>query len=510
MPHTNSNELHITNESDESLHSDRTRTNFDQHPPTTVKRRCRTADDIKTMMERESSSGVLPIHAKTEGPPDRARYVLDTAVSEIERDILSSRSLFDPRWIPRSPEEISVADRLAQEYEIPTRVAARRRVALHLVRFVRIVQRFFVFLQLGILTALIWANVDYGSYSRLWQGGDDPHDLTVHFFVNDVFMTLFFGMAMVHVATSLRPGGSLFPFKKAVAPLLGTLGGVVGPAMIYLALVGLEGSFESQSQGWAITIATDISIAWLVSTQVFKSGTHPAVEFLLLLAVADDVVGLIVIAVAFPSSDMHLIWLLLVMGSLLVCCGLRWGLKYEKWYLYVFIAGPISWFGLYKAGLHPALALCFVIPFIPGHNIEKFDHDCSLFVHFGLFFFGLCNAGVQFTEIGFVTLNISISLIVGKAIGILAFTMIGSVLCGFELPVGMSKRHLSLVGVISGTGLTVSLFVAELAFKEPNYRDQARLGALLSVLAAPIALLLSRFVWIDRVETEAQPCENTV
>jgi NhaA family Na+:H+ antiporter len=316
-------------------------------------------------------------------------------------------------------------------------------------------------------------------------------------------MTFFFGVAMVHVTKSLRPGGSLYPFNKAATPLLGTLGGVLGPTMLYLALVAIQGNWSTESQGWAITIATDISVAWLVSTQVFKSGTHPGVEFLLLLAVADDVVGLIVIAVAFPSKDMHMIWLLLVVAAIAASALFRYVLKVEKWYYYVFLAGPISWFGLYKAGLHPALALCVIVPFIPGHNIEKFDHNCSLFVHLGLFFFALCNAGVQFNAIGLVTLNVSLSLIAGKTLGIFIFTFLGTLIFKLKLPDGMGKAHLALLAHISGVGLTVSLFVAELAFADGELRDQAKLGALLSVIVAPSSIILSKFV---KVFPKTAPC----
>jgi NhaA family Na+:H+ antiporter len=262
--------------------------------------------------------------------------------------------------------------------------------------------------------------------------------------------------------------------------------------------VAMEGNFDSQAKGWAICIATDISVAWLVATIVFKNGSHPAVEFLLLLAVADDVVGLIVIAIAFPTTEMHLLWLLMVVGAAFICCVFRWGLKLEKWFFYIFIAGPVSWYGLYRAGVHPALALCVVVPFIPGDNIEKFDHNCSLIVHVGLFFFALCNAGVQFSSIGIVTLNVAVSLVIGKTLGIFLFALCGTLLCGLQLPQGLKKVHLALLAHISGAGLTVALFVSGLAFSDPVLRDQARLGALLSIVVAPISLLISPFVDVEQ------------
>jgi NhaA family Na+:H+ antiporter len=398
---------------------------------------------------------------------------------ELAREIFSSRSLFDHRQLPPAPP--------------PSPANASGNWKIRVVHYVRIIQHFFVPLQLGIVTALIWANVSPDSYENLWLSSD-PHALTVHFFVNDVFMALFFGIAMVHVTTALLPGGSLHPLNKALSPLLGTIGGVVGPAAVYLSLVSMQGNFESQSNGWAVCIATDISVAWLIATQVFKSGAHPAVQFLLLLAVADDVIGLIVIAVCFPTGDIAPLWLLLILGSLVISCVLRWVVKVERWTFYILLAGPVAWYGLYRAGVHPALALCPVVPLIPSSNLEKFDHDCSLFVHIGLFFFALCNAGVVFDSIGLITLNVSISLILGKTLGIFTFSLIGTKVCGLKLPESMRTVDLGLLAHISGVGLTVALFVAELAFTDPHEAEQAKLGALLSVTVAPTSILLGRWL----------------
>ena len=257
--------------------------------------------------------------------------------------------------------------------------------------------------------------------------------------------------------------------------------------------MAIEGRFSSQYMGWAVCIATDISIAWLTAVQIFHDGHHPAIQFLLLLAVVDDVIGLVVIAVAFPVVEMHLEWLGLIGASVLVSAILRWGIKVEKWWWYVGLAGPVAWYSLYRAGIHPALALCVVIPFIPGRaNMEQFDHNCSLFVHIGLFFFALCNAGVRLNTIGLVTLNVAVSLLVGKTVGIFLFTYLGMKAFGLVLPDGMKNRHLALTGTICSVGLTVALFVAELAFEDIQAQNEAKLGALITVLVTPIMIVSNR------------------
>jgi NhaA family Na+:H+ antiporter len=302
---------------------------------------------------------------------------------------------------------------------------------------------------------------------------------------------------MVHVTKAVMEGGALYPLKKAITPIFGTIGGVIGPAAIYLAMVGITGKFSTENMGWAVCIATDISIAWLTAVGVF--GTHPAIQFLLLLAVVDDVIGLIVIAVAFPTGDMHPEWLALLAASIAVSCILRWFLKVKHWIFYIGIAGPVSWYSLFRAGVHPALALCLVIPFIPDEeNLNKFDHSCSLLVHLGLYFFALCNAGVQVNIIGLTTLNVFVSLILGKFLGIFCFTLIGIRLFGLSLPDGMRRRDLSLTSLICGAGLTVALFVAELAFKDEVLRGEAKLGALLSVIVAPVAIVIGKFAQIKQ------------
>ena len=455
--------------------------------------RSQSADDVRRMQTVEVSNLRDEVHRnRSEGDhlAVSVQKVLEFRQARAEqtaREIYASRSLFDSRFMPASPSGLE---------------AENFRVCL--VWLVRVVQHYFVFLQLGIVTALVWANVDYEGYTSLWGSGESAHAFSFHFFVNDIFMALFFGVAMVHVTTALLPDGALYPLNRALSPLLGTLGGVVGPACLYLFLVAVEGEFNSQYQGWAACIATDISVAWLLAVQVF-GGPHPAVQFLLLLAVVDDVVGLVVIAICFPTGAMQPVWILMVAGSIATSLVLRLVLKIQTWYPYIFISGPLAWYGLYEFGVHPALALCLVVPFIPGRaNLEKFDHDCSLVVHVGLFFFALCNAGVVLTQIGLPTLNVGLSLVAGKTVGIFAFTFFGIKCLRLQLPVGMHTVHLALLAHISGVGLTVSLFVIELAFTDPVLRDEAKLGALLSVVVAPSAIALGHILKFQTPEPKLE------
>ncbi|EER16061.1 conserved hypothetical protein [Perkinsus marinus ATCC 50983] len=382
--------------------------------------------------------------------------------------------------------------------------------------------------------------------------------VTLHFLINDVFMTFFFGIAMVEIVVAVLPGGSLSPVKKAIVPLMGTLGGILGPITVFFVLMltmNALGGFDSSPHdlsdllnGWGIVVATDISIAWLVASFVFGGG-HAAIRFLLLLAVADDVGGVLIIAFFYPSDHKpEFMYLLLCVAGCAVAFLIR-TLKLKHWAWYVFLGGPLVWYGLLEASVHASLALCLIVPFMPkeidtsepnffvklwrrwrnNRNVEentktgssgsacsqtcesstgvvdgpleKFDHDCAFFVHCGLFFFALANAGVKFggESIGLITLAITVSLIVGKTVGIFVFGWIASTVFKFGLPDGMTVKHLFVVGIISGVGLTVALFVAQSAYTQPDLLAQAKLGALLSAVCAPIAIVTGRLFRIVRV-----------
>ena len=171
--------------------------------------------------------------------------------------------------------------------------------------------------------------------------------------------------------------------KKAATPLFATLGGMVGPISIYLGVAYLMGSttYDAVANGWAIPTATDIAFSYLVGRIVFGAG-HPAVRFLLLLAIADDAAGLIILAIFYPSGELAPIWLLLSFGIAAVAYILfnwlprtmdrgdqlrrksTWVRKTLSFWPYA-IAGAISWYGFMRSGLHPALGLLPIVPAIP-------------------------------------------------------------------------------------------------------------------------------------------------
>jgi Na+:H+ antiporter, NhaA family len=383
---------------------------------------------------------------------------------------------------------------------------------------VKILFEFSIPLIAGVVAALVWANMAPHSYHQLVHGspfGAQSH-VNLHFLVNDIFMALFFGIAAKEITESCLPGGALNPPRKAVNPLLGTLGGVVGPIAVYFAYVAISGD-ATIANGWGIPTATDIAIAWLVARLAFGAG-HPAVSFLLLLAVADDGIGLGIIAVFYPdpAHPVQPVFLLVVAAGVAIAYLLR-RRQVRSYWAYLLVPGVLSWAGLHLAHLHPALALVPIVPFMPhgghdeglyaedasakhyGDTLNQFEHAFKVPVDLGLFVFGLANAGVMFGSVGSATFAVLASLVIGKTAGIFLFSMLGHKL-GYELPSGMNARSLAVVGLTASLGLTVALFVSGVAFTDPGLQGAAKMGALLSALVAPVVLLIARVLRVRETD----------
>lgn len=380
--------------------------------------------------------------------------------------------------------------------------------------FVRFLQEYSFPLIAGVVAALVWANVAPDSYLEAlhWSPLGHGSHLNLEFFVNDIFMVFFFAIAAGEITEACLPGGALNPVRRALNPLFGTIGGVLGPAAVYLTWTAITGD-DSIRSGWGIPTATDIALAWLVARLIFGA-RHPAVSFLLLLAVADDGIGLGIIAVFYPDPvrPVQPLWLLLVAGGMIAAYALRRA-RVQSFWPYLLGPGVASWAGMSLAHLHPALALVAIVPFMPTgehdtgmfdededdetDTLNRFQHTFRLPVDFGLFLFGVANAGVELSSIGNATWAVLCSLLIGKTVGIFTFSMIANAV-GFALPDGIRTRDLLVAGMVAGLGLTVALFVAGVAFTDPVTMGAAKMGALMSVGAAVIAVVTARVLGVSK------------
>lgn len=381
-----------------------------------------------------------------------------------------------------------------------------------------------LFLVLGAVAGLLWANLDHPAYEAFleapllqnpWFGVvEEGHRvINTHFLVNDVLMALFFAIAGKEVWEATLPGGALSDPRKAATPLIATLGGVLVPAGIYVLGAWALGHGGDLMRGWAVPCATDIAFSYMVARVVFGAG-HVAIPFLLLLAIADDAIGLVILAVFYPQGEVAFVWMVLPVLAVILGFVMR-RMRIHSFWPYLLGPGVLSWVGFAFCGLHPALGLLPVIPAMPHAHVDtglfdwkKLDREDTL-SHFErwwknpveliLGLFGLLNAGVVVQAVGAPTVLVVAGLLLGKPIGIWLFGMVAARGWRFGLPEGMDGRDLFVLGCVAGIGFTVALFVATVAFPPGAVQDAAKMGALGSFGAAILSWIVARAMGVRPV-----------
>lgn len=339
-----------------------------------------------------------------------------------------------------------------------------------------------------------------------------------HFLVNEILMALFFALVGKEILESFLPGGALNGPKKWV-PLIATAGGVIGPALVYTIGALLLGKLTLYGRGWGIPTATDIAFSAMVGRMIFGAN-HPAVKFLLVLAVADDLVGIVIIALFYPQAAIAWAWLLLPLTAVGLTLLMARQLRIANFWAYLAGPGVLSWLGFLYAGIHPALGLLPVVACMPHakydagifdwHELNRHDtlsemeHWWNRPVQLILCLFGFYNAGVQFTAMGDATWLVLAGLVLGKTLFIWLFGMAATLLSrwGLTLPEGMKSGDLLVMGSVAGIGFTVALFVAGAAFPPGPIQDAAKIGAFLSLLAIIPSFILARLCRVRKMHDE--------
>lgn len=355
----------------------------------------------------------------------------------------------------------------------------------------------------GTVIALLWANIDREGYEAVAH--------VLHFAVNDIGMAFFFALAAKEVVEATAPRGALHSPRKSAVPLIAAIGGMAGPAAVFIILV-LVFDRPELARGWAIPVATDIAFSYLVARIVFGA-RHPGIPFLLLLAIADDALGLLILAVFYPSGELHLGTFAIVLGLALALARWLRSRRTLNFWPYVIGAGTVSWLAFYWGGLHPALALVPVMPFVPHASrdpglfiesphlhdtLNEFEHWWKVPVHVILFFFGFANAGVEIASVGAGTWFVLAAILFGKPIGIVSCTAL-SVAAGLHMPAGVTWRDMIVLGVVAAIGFTVALFFATAAFPAGELLDETKMGALLSFSAAIVAVAAAFLLRVGRI-----------
>jgi Na+:H+ antiporter, NhaA family len=446
----------------------------------------------------------------------------------------------------RDDERILPAE---EEIRVPWSGSARpvpRLVLRPLQAFLKTEEAGGILLLAAAVAALLWANSPWrASYNAFWHteltirlGGWSLSEDLQHW-VNDALMTLFFLVVGLEIKRELTTGEFREP-RAAALPAIAALGGMIVPALLYLAI----NPTGEPARGWGIPMATDIAFALGVLALVGRGLPAALKSFLLALAIVDDIGAILVIAI-FYSGSISLAPLLAAVGLFALILVLQ--RLHVRWAAVYVLLGVGVWLATFKSGVHATIAgvaLGLATPAVafqrpkavsleahriaddtvddpippdadahhwlqlagltreavsPLARLEHLLHPWTSYVVIPVF--ALANAGVSISSSSLreavtsgVTLGVVAGLVVGKTVGVTVFTWMATRTGITRLPEGVGWSQLVGVAALAGIGFTVSLFITSLAFQTPAVQDAAKVGILAASLLAGLlgAFLLAR------------------
>ncbi len=327
--------------------------------------------------------------------------------------------------------------------------------------------------------------------------------LSVLHWINDALMAIFFFFVTLEIKREFLQG-ELSNIKQALLPIIAAVGGMLVPALIYVFINLGDGE---TLKGWAIPSATDIAFSLGVLSLLGKRVPLSLKVFLTALAIIDDL-GAIVIIALFYSGDLSIKYLSLMLLAFIVLLVIN---KFNiKKFLPYLIVGIFLWDFTHNSGIHATIAGVLLAMTIPHRKKDKdfsllikVEHSISPYVAFGIMpIFAFANAGVSLEGLSFsslldkVPLGIVLGLFVGKQLGVFVFSYVSIKLKIAQMPSNTSWYNFYGVGVLTGIGFTMSLFVGNLAFAESmQYMDGVKIGvltgSLLSTLFGYFLILLT-------------------
>lgn len=416
--------------------------------------------------------------------------------------------------------------------------------------FLRLTPAGGIVLMVTTLITLLLANSVYGgALHHVWEqsftlalGTEFSLSMSLHHWVNDGLMAIFFLLVGLELKREILVG-ELSTIKDALLPVFAALGGMVMPAALY-SLINHGGAGTS---GWGIPMATDIAFAIGILVLLGWRIPRNLIVFLTALAIVDDLGAVLVIAL-FYTQDLNLPALSLAAGLTGVLWILnRGGVRNPLPY---WLVGMVLWYAVLLSGLHATLAgiiLALMIPARPKHSPQQFDarmgelrdafhtetltqtlsnafsnhrlaaiaesteqaanraqsplqrieHSLHPWVTYLIIpVFAAANAGIDFSQFDFlqtlaqpVTTGVMLGLVLGKVTGIAFFSWLAVITGVGRLPAGVGWKHLLGAAWLGGIGFTMSLFIGQLAFRDPALIEQAKLGILCgSALSAVVGL----------------------
>jgi NhaA family Na+:H+ antiporter len=373
----------------------------------------------------------------------------------------------------------------------------------------------YLLLPIGALVALFWANAWPDTYFRFAQ--------TVAYPVNEIAMVLFFGLVAQEIFEEIMPGGALHRWRRWIVPIVAAVGGVAGSAGVYGAFVSwkIEPLLHA---GWPAVIGVDLVFAYFITRAIFHR--HPAVPFVMLLAVVSNAVAFLAIAPRFVFGGS-------LAGGAAALMALAIGLsawlrrqQVQQFWPYIWGCGGLSWMALYLDGFHPALALVPIVPFMPharrrldslfadegdvrAATPRHFEHVWHYHVQVALLLFGLVNAGVVLSGYGTGTWATLFGSLIGRTAGILAATALAAWI-GLHFPVGVRWRELTVIALAASGGFTFTLFFATTLYPSGPLLGELKLGALTTVTGVLLALAAARLLHVGRFARRHRPRADLV
>lgn len=373
------------------------------------------------------------------------------------------------------------------------------------------------------ILALIWANASFGdTYTSFWATEVtlpipfDGKTESLQYWVNDLLMVLFFFVVGLEIKRELAVG-ELKDRSKARLPLIAALGGVVLPGGIFLAL----NSGGEAAGGWAIPMATDIAFAVGVLALLGKRIPSGVRVLLLSIAIVDDVIAILIIAV-FYTSSLDLAWVAASIGGLGVVVLMQRAKVGQIWPYW--IIGAFVWVAVLSSGVHATIAgviLGLMTPAHPingRHVIEDLEHRLHPWTSMVIVpIFALANAGVALGGgiIGDAVGNdlfwgIALGLVAGKLVGISGATFLAARLGLGKLPTGVQPGHVWGIAALGGIGFTVSIFITGLAFESIALLEYAKIGIFAGSLVSAVigSVILLAVTRRSRRRPASEPVES--
>jgi len=328
-------------------------------------------------------------------------------------------------------------------------------------------------------------------YSALWHA--EIGDFSVLHFINDALMAIFFVLIGLELKRELREG-ELSSIKKAMLPVVGALGGMIAPALIYIAINLHTGSIR----GAGIPVATDIAFSLGILALLGQRVPLPLKIFLTALAVADDLGAILVIAL-FYTSSLKLQYLLGIIAISLLLFFLN---KKKIHHPLIYISGGIVlWIFMFNSGIHATLAGVLLAFLVPTPLSNRWEHVLIKPVNFIILpLFALGNTSIEINKAMFEgivnpnTIGIAMGLIIGKPLGILGLSFLAIKLKICSMPHAVQHKQLLGVAMLAGIGFTMSIFIAILSFEKSIQLDYSKIAIMIGSLISGIM----GYFWLDK------------